>query len=244
MCYFPGCADSWVLMIFSLFLYTYFIFKKTGQKTQRTYSRNGRNQMWWCVKVCGPRVMGEKAQGRTRRHTCTRWPVPGGLQTRGPEEGPPGQSHDSSATVLMGASDPTTHHSYCASVNTRQVFCQQHARQALAASCFWGSTAGLFPTNLRKRACHLPCCSHPRTHTPSKLPQSPPLHLLCCTHPRKRVHMQTHTPSTLPHSAPLHLPCCTHPCTHTHTLHRTCYAARTHTLHTAPLPHSPPPHCD
>ena len=32
MCYFPDCADSWVLIIFSLFLYTYFIFKKQAKK--------------------------------------------------------------------------------------------------------------------------------------------------------------------------------------------------------------------
>ena len=213
--------------------------------------------MWWCVKVCGPRVMGEKAQGRTRRHTCTRWPVPGGLQTQGLEEGPPGQSHDSSATVLMGAFDPTTHHSCCAPVNTRQVFCQQHARQASQPLVSGAAQQASSPPT--SRSAHATCCAaHIHAHTP---PPSCPraLHRTCCaahihasvcickhTHPPHcptalhctchvaHIHAHTHIPSTAPAMLRAHTPY-TQPHSPT-ALYCTCHAARTHPTHT---PHCP-----
>lgn len=180
--------------------------------------------------------------------------MPGGLQTQGLEEGPPGQSHDSSATVLMGAFDPTTHHSCCAPVNTRQVFCQQHARQASQPLVSGAAQQASSPPT--SRSAHATrCAAHIHAHTP---PPSCPraLHRTCCAahiHASVCICKHTHPPhcpqrSTAPamlHTSmhthtypPPHLPCCahTHP-THSPTaLYCTCHAARTHPTHT---PHCP-----
>lgn len=134
----------------------------------------------------------------------------------------PQASPNSSATVLRGSSDPTTHHSYCVSANMRHVFCQHHARQSLTASCFWAAQQASSPPN--SRSVHTTCrAAHIHTHT----------------HPLQAAPELSTTPAVLHTSTQVCAYAHTHP-THSPTaLHCTCHVAHIHAHTHTHMPHCP-----
>ena len=181
--------------------------------------------MWWCVKVCGPRVMG----GRLKvglGHT----PASGDLCLAACRHGARRKTHQARPTTALQQpceGDFWPHHTsqpLCICEHDASVLSAPH-KTVPPSLLSLGQHSRPPPRHLKKPAHHLLCCTHPRTHTPSK------------TAPQ---------PSTSP--AVLHRS--THVCAyaHTHTLHtavlhtsmHVCAYAHTHTLQAVPQPSTAP----